>query len=225
MSVFEQQALRLAATVIPASRVCLYRVGADLEPHSHIVLGGDNRWVGLYTQRYRALDPIHPRYFAQERRSVFRLSDAVCDSRQLEDYRQGFQQRLGVAFKAEVFLRSRSGEIVAGLRFARSAILGDFDGDALDALEALQPVLARAWRTIQFEDAMAEAAAGLTERETEVLHWLLEGVSNKEICRRLGLALPTVKCHVKNVLRKCGASTRAELTAGLYRTTGSPRPN
>ncbi len=220
MSVFDQQALRLAATVIPASRVCVYRVGADLEPHSHVVLGGDTRWIGLYTQHYRALDPIHPRYFARASRSVFRLGDAVCDRRQIEDYRSGFQEKLGVLFKAEVFLRNGAGDIIAGLRFARSESLGDFDADALYALEALQPVLAQAWRAARMEEALDALYTDLTEREVEVFQWLLRGAPNKEICRRLGLALPTVKCHVKNVLRKCGVATRSELMANLYQSAG-----
>jgi two-component system, NarL family, response regulator len=48
----------------------------------------------------------------------------------------------------------------------------------------------------------------LTERETEVLELVAQGLSNKEIAGRLGTASGTVKMHVQNVLEKLGASDR-----------------
>ena len=39
------------------------------------------------------------------------------------------------------------------------------------------------------------SAAGLTERQMEVLALMMEGKSNKAICRELGVAETTVKIH------------------------------
>jgi DNA-binding NarL/FixJ family response regulator len=50
----------------------------------------------------------------------------------------------------------------------------------------------------------------LTERQWEVLWLLLEGLSNKQICRALDLAEATVKVHVRAILRELGARSRAE---------------
>ncbi len=50
--------------------------------------------------------------------------------------------------------------------------------------------------------------AALTLREREVLALLAEGLCNKAIARDLGIALGTVKTHVKSVLDKLGATTR-----------------
>ena len=52
--------------------------------------------------------------------------------------------------------------------------------------------------------------AALTERQWEVLWLLLEGLSNKQICRALDLAEATVKVHVRAILRELGARSRAE---------------
>jgi DNA-binding NarL/FixJ family response regulator len=52
--------------------------------------------------------------------------------------------------------------------------------------------------------------AALTERQWEVFGLLLEGQSNKQICRALDLAEATVKVHVRAILRELGARSRAE---------------
>ncbi|MCX7681329.1 MAG: response regulator transcription factor [Anaerolineae bacterium] len=61
--------------------------------------------------------------------------------------------------------------------------------------------------------ARGEWPAGLTGREVEVLRLVAEGLSNKEIAGRLGLAESTVEYHVSNVLRKLEVPSRAGATA------------
>ena len=53
----------------------------------------------------------------------------------------------------------------------------------------------------------------LTRREREVLEQLADGATNKHIARALELAEITVKLHVRQILRKLGASNRAEAVA------------
>ncbi|NCC21721.1 MAG: response regulator transcription factor [Alphaproteobacteria bacterium] len=50
----------------------------------------------------------------------------------------------------------------------------------------------------------------LTNREREVLTYLVEGVSNKEIARALDLQVVTVKLHVRGICRKLGARNRTQ---------------
>jgi two-component system, NarL family, nitrate/nitrite response regulator NarL len=57
--------------------------------------------------------------------------------------------------------------------------------------------------------------AALTHRESEVVGLLARGLSNKEIGRSLGIALPTVKNHVHAVLEKVHARNRTEAIAKL----------
>lgn len=50
----------------------------------------------------------------------------------------------------------------------------------------------------------------LTPRETEVLRLMADGCTNHAIAERLLISPDTVKSHVKHVLRKLGASNRAQ---------------
>jgi DNA-binding NarL/FixJ family response regulator len=58
----------------------------------------------------------------------------------------------------------------------------------------------------------------LTPREIEILSAVGEGMSNKEVARRLGISGHTVKFHLEAVFAKLDAATRAEAVAkGLRR--------
>lgn len=61
--------------------------------------------------------------------------------------------------------------------------------------------------------------ADLTHRERELLGLMARGLSNQEISNRLGIAMPTVKFHVTNILAKLHAGNRTEavLTALKHR--------
>lgn len=54
------------------------------------------------------------------------------------------------------------------------------------------------------------AELGLTDRQMEVLALMMQGKSNKAICRALDLAEPTVKNHVTAILKALNATNRTE---------------
>jgi len=55
----------------------------------------------------------------------------------------------------------------------------------------------------------------LSAREKEVGRLLMQGASNKEIARALGIEVVTVKRHVGNILRKLGARNRTQAAVKL----------
>ena len=61
-------------------------------------------------------------------------------------------------------------------------------------------------------------AVQLTSRERQVIDLLGEGLSNKEISTRLGIAVHTVKSHVHNVLEKLALRSRLEVAAFTHST-------
>jgi transcriptional regulator EpsA len=58
--------------------------------------------------------------------------------------------------------------------------------------------------------APAAPRGGVTERERQILGWVQEGKSNHQIATVLGISPLTVKNHVQKILRKLGASNRAQ---------------
>jgi len=57
------------------------------------------------------------------------------------------------------------------------------------------------------------AARGVTTREADVLTLVVDGLTNPQIAERLYLSPRTVKAHVESLLRKTGATSRAQLAA------------
>lgn len=61
------------------------------------------------------------------------------------------------------------------------------------------------------------SALGLTERQTQVLILLMQGKSNKLICRELDLAESTVKNHVTHVLKTLNVTSRTQAVIAAAR--------
>ena len=55
--------------------------------------------------------------------------------------------------------------------------------------------------------------SGLTEREKEILHLLIEGLSYKELSAKIFISVETLNSHIKNIYRKLNVHSRSELTA------------
>src|SRR5690606_1907014 len=51
----------------------------------------------------------------------------------------------------------------------------------------------------------------LSPREQEIVGYIAQGASNKEIARELGVAESTVKIHVQHILRKLNLSSRVQV--------------
>ena len=67
-------------------------------------------------------------------------------------------------------------------------------------------------------DPIADAAVRfqLTRRETEILTLVISGLKGREIAERTHIQPNTVREHFKNVARKIGARSRAEMIAKIF---------
>jgi two-component system response regulator FixJ len=81
-------------------------------------------------------------------------------------------------------------------------------------LEALQQAVrqhVRSRERAQADQAARERHAQLSEREREVLGFIVEGLTNKEIARTLALSPRTVETHRANLFAKLGCESLAQL--------------
>ena len=120
-----------------------------------------------------------------------------------------------------ILLKEVSSEML--LKSIRAVVQGQYwvgrhdMASAMDALRAL-PSLERENSTRNF---------GLTPRETQILHSVNEGLSNKDIAHSFGISQQTVKHHVSSIFNKTGMSNRLELVVfsinhGLNRSARFP---
>ncbi len=63
-----------------------------------------------------------------------------------------------------------------------------------------------------------------SERRTEVIELLMQGLSFRQIAQRLGVAKGTVEAHVVKTYRRYGVKSRGELAARLGRVIGDGAP-
>ena len=64
---------------------------------------------------------------------------------------------------------------------------------------------------------MTTSAVRLSPRQREVLLLLSDGVRAKQIAARLGLSEPTVRNHIRTILRKLGCHSQLEAVAEARR--------
>jgi DNA-binding NarL/FixJ family response regulator len=72
------------------------------------------------------------------------------------------------------------------------------------------------------ERRSSQEAGILTTRERQIAGLIEEGLSNRDIARRLEIELPTVKNHVHNILEKLHVHRRGEAAARLRTASAQP---
>ena len=83
--------------------------------------------------------------------------------------------------------------------------------------QALDQTLFQPFRPNPLMENGASPEPALTKRELAVLRAVAEGLSNKEIAKRMAYAEQTVKLDLTRVYRKLGVSSRTEAMAVAYR--------
>ena len=91
---------------------------------------------------------------------------------------------------------------------------------AVDWMSARLGQLATPGTEVSAAGNLSDSAAtdALTARELDVLRLLARGQTNLEIARQLVVREGTVKYHVKNILRKMGATSRADAVSRYARS-------
>lgn len=104
------------------------------------------------------------------------------------------------------------------------ACLGEYPiNDSLVTRPAVAEHVLRQFRDIVSAGKVMETVtAPLTYRETQILHYIAQGNSNKQIARILEISEQTIKNHVSSILRKLNANDRAHAVALAMRNGWIP---
>jgi two-component system, LuxR family, response regulator DctR len=87
------------------------------------------------------------------------------------------------------------------------------DNSLVDRIQAALEASAQRLETERSARSVEERLATLTPRERDVMELVLEGLYNKVIADRLGIAQRTVEVYRARILEKMGAKTAVELAA------------
>ena len=107
-------------------------------------------------------------------------------------------------------------------------LLQTFQQGTLVVITTSRPVELDVDTVLRRSGSARSAANFLTDRQADVLQYLSEGLTTKEIALRLGLQPRTILMHVAALKRRLGASTRAQSVMraallGLCKTGMHPR--
>jgi len=72
-------------------------------------------------------------------------------------------------------------------------------------------------RVLRWREKVGSKRESLTEREREIINFLVNGLDNAEIAQKLGVTSKTIAFHVSNILEKLEVRSRQEAVAWVNR--------
>lgn len=116
---------------------------------------------------------------------------------------------------------SRGGDGRVSSFFCFARISCEIDARLLLRIQLLTPHLRETLaRVLMTENSgmirTLRAECRVTDRETEILRWIRDGKTNRDIAEILGLSPFTVKNHIKKITKKMGVANRSHAVARAF---------
>ncbi|MDO4833539.1 MAG: helix-turn-helix transcriptional regulator [Bacillota bacterium] len=158
----------------------------------------------------------------QNESSSFRITDMISDEKrmQTEVYQHCFEP-YGLHYSLDLTIASR-GQLLGDLTLYRARDDKDFSDDEVWCGRLLcRHLNARFYVNRYGHFSVQNVGIGqignlinqymLTKREAEILHRIMQGRKNDEICEELFITNNTLKKHLHNLYRKTGVNSRVQL--------------
>ena len=174
-----------------------------------------------YESYFQFHDPITPTL--QRRKKATPVSDVMRHDRLVKtEFFNDFLKQDGLCYGINYFAYDR-GDNIGDLRIWRGANREDFTPRDALIVDAVGPSLVNALirarnneqRMPSLRFAQIAGDLGFSEREAEVSDLLVTGLTDDEICCKLGFSKPTLRSHIASIFRKSGLNRRTQLAQFL----------
>lgn len=174
-----------------------------------------------YESYFQFHDPITPTL--QNRRKTTPVSEVMHHDRLVRtEFFNDFLKQDGLCYGMNFFAYDR-GDNIGDLRIWRGADREDFTQRDAQIVDAIGPSLVNALirarsipdRIPSLRFAQVALDIGFTAREAEVADLLVTGLTDDEICGKLGFSKPTLRSHIAAIFRKSGLNRRTQLAQFL----------
>ncbi len=138
------------------------------------------------------------------------------------EYYKGFFQPQNIHYELEIYLKQKN-RVRGFIALLRSRSSQPFSDVEIRFARAFAPSLSLSFDNIllnknQNQDQRdAKAAFNLSKRQLDVVKFVCEGLTNREIADRLDISDLTVKSHIQNLFEKTGVNSRSAL---VYKIIG-----
>jgi DNA-binding CsgD family transcriptional regulator len=207
------------AELIPCLDIVYFETGAG---RSVVVRGGALQFPAPVVEAMHAYSWQRPTAAERLRAAdgAVKLSDRISRRDLLGlDFYHEVMRPLGIKDDLTLLL-TVAPQTIAGFSLTRGEPFTERDRVILDLLA---PHLARARARMATRRTM-QPDVDLTEREWDVMRWLAQGKTNKEIASLLGVTSNTVRKHLENVFEKLGVRTRTAAVARAFRAAADAYP-
>ncbi len=217
---FERPLIDRLGKVVPADQAGYfeYRYTVECTPATTVNLfvvkqpGVEVPWGAEDIRSVLPSWPLHD-FLSCRTTTARRFSDGLTRAEKRRNPWYAEVMRPDVEHEMKVWLPSPA-RVVRGFFFVRETGRRDFqerDRAVLTVLRSHLGAIRERWER-------RRRPPGLTERETEVLRLVRDGLTNREIADRLVVSAGTVRTHLENVFEKLGVHTR---TAAVARAFGA----
>ena len=175
-----------------------------------------------YERHYQYHDPIT--FKLQQHRRAVRVTDVMPQSQlKRTEFFNDFLARDGLYWGVNLYAWSGDGNI-GDMRIWRDKRRENFTRDDLELLDLVRPALVAALHRSRGDSGTFEVVAPacglgpealLSAREREIAHLVACGLSDKDIARRLGISITTVRTHIDHAFRKLDVNNRMTLVHKL----------
>lgn len=178
----------------------------------------EQSFAKLYEMQYYKNDYVSW-IFAQPKSMVYRESDLISESiRKESSFYKDYLAEYDLGSVAGVSIIS-AGRLMGAVTLYKSEKKGDFSGRDIYILQQLLPHLQNVLESHQKQEEQNQQEVrrllkyryGITKKETEVIHLILQGKSNAGIAADMGISPNTAKSHISSIFGKLEVKSRSQM--------------